>query len=109
MLFEDINEVMIHIQVGKKPEIVKFDVNLFTDDNGLIYVDGSCTGAKKRRGMVFISRPDTAYHCGLRNYCSLVKQGKIEGYLLYDEIDNHWDKYEGFDLNTATDILKEIN
>lgn len=106
MLFEE-NELMIHIQVGKRPEIVKFDATKFDDFENLIYVDGSCTGAKKRRGMVFISnhRPYQSYN----TYCSLVKQRLIDGYLLYDEIDNHWDGYEGFDFNTAMSILKELN
>jgi hypothetical protein len=44
-----------------------------------------------------------------KSYVSLIRQCKIEGYLLYDEIDNHWDQYEGFDLNTAKNILNELN
>lgn len=107
MLFED-DEVMIHIQVDKRPEIVKFDEHVFKKED-IAHVDGSCTGAKKRRGMVFISNTKKDNSITYRSYVSQIRQGKIEGYLLYDEIDNHWDGYEGFDLNTAKNILQELN
>jgi hypothetical protein len=107
MLFED-DEVMIHIKVDKKPEIVKFDEKVFKNID-IIHVDGSCTGAKKRRGMVFVSTNKRDYNMTHKSYVSLIRQCKIEGYLLYDEIDNHWDQYEGFDLNTAKNILNELN